>query len=50
MTSEIPLLEPFSGLIGTWATEASHPSVDAVVPGTTTFAWLEGRFASPTVS
>lgn len=29
-------------LIGTWATEATHPLVDAVVPGTVTFEWLEG--------
>jgi hypothetical protein len=43
MTNEIPLLEPFNALIGTWATEASHPSVDVVVPGSTTFEWLEGR-------
>jgi hypothetical protein len=26
----------------TWATEATHPAVDAVVPGTVTFEWLEG--------
>ncbi|MFL5828763.1 MAG: hypothetical protein ACJ76X_02500 [Solirubrobacteraceae bacterium] len=37
-----PVLEPFGELIGTWATEASHPSVDVVVPGSTTFEWLEG--------
>ena len=35
-------LEPFDALIGTWATEASHPAVDAVVPGTVTFEWFEG--------
>ena len=29
-------------LIGTWDTEATHPLVDAVVPGTVTFEWLEG--------
>lgn len=29
-------------LVGTWATEAIHPLVDAVVPGTITFEWLEG--------
>ena len=36
-------LEPFGALIGTWATEATHPSVEAVVPGGTTLEWLEGR-------
>ena len=35
-------LEPFGALIGTWATEATHPLLDAVVPGSTTFEWLEG--------
>ena len=35
-------LEPIDALIGTWATEATHPLVDAVVPGTVTFEWLEG--------
>src|SRR5213075_723799 len=25
-----------------WTTEASHPMVDEVVPGSTTFEWLEG--------
>jgi hypothetical protein len=37
-----PALEPFDALIGTWATEATHPQVDAVVLGTVTFEWLEG--------
>lgn len=36
------MLEPFHALIGTWATDATHPAVDAVVPGTVTFEWLEG--------
>jgi hypothetical protein len=35
-------LEPFEALIGTWDTEATHPKVDAVVPGTITYEWLEG--------
>jgi hypothetical protein len=26
----------------TWATEATHPALDAVMPGTVTFEWLEG--------
>jgi hypothetical protein len=42
MTDRDPALEPFAALIGTWATEAVHPSIDAVVPGTVTFEWLEG--------
>ena len=42
MTNRDPVLAQFDALIGTWATEASHPSVDVVVPGTTTFEWLEG--------
>jgi hypothetical protein len=42
MTERDPVLEPFDMLIGTWATEATHPMVDAVVSGTVTFEWLEG--------
>jgi hypothetical protein len=42
MTERDPALEPFEGLIGTWATEATHPLVDAVVPGGVSFEWLEG--------
>jgi hypothetical protein len=42
MTERDPALEPFDALIGTWATEATHPQFDAVVPGTITFEWLEG--------
>jgi hypothetical protein len=42
MTDRDPALEPFEALIGTWATEATHPKVDAVVTGTATFEWLEG--------
>ena len=42
MTERNPALEPFDALIGTWATEATHPLVDAVVAGTTTFEWFEG--------
>jgi hypothetical protein len=40
--SRDPALEPFDALIGTWATEATHPRFDGAVPGSTTFAWLEG--------
>jgi hypothetical protein len=42
MTDRHPALEPFDALIGTWATEATHRLVDAVVPGTITYEWLEG--------
>ena len=42
MTERDPALEPFDALIGTWATEATHPMFDGVVPGRTTFEWLEG--------
>ena len=42
MTERDPVLEPFDALIGTWATEATHPLVDAVVSGTVTYEWLEG--------
>ena len=42
MTERDPAIEPFDVLIGTWATEATHPLIDAVVPGTVTFEWLEG--------
>ena len=42
MTDRDPALEPFDALIGTWATEATHPLFDAVVPGSVTFEWFEG--------
>jgi hypothetical protein len=42
MTGRDPALKPFGALIGTWVTEATHPQVGAVVPGTITFEWLEG--------
>src|ERR671930_65482 len=42
MAKRHPSLEPFDALIGTWATEATHPAVDAIVPGTVAFEWLEG--------
>ncbi len=42
MTHRDPALEPFDALIGTWATQATHPMVDAVVAGSATFEWLEG--------
>ena len=42
MTERDPAVEPFDALIGTWATAATHPIMDAVVPGSATFEWLEG--------
>ncbi len=42
MTERDPALEPFDALIGAWATEATHPLFDAVVPGSITFEWVEG--------
>jgi hypothetical protein len=36
------MLERFGALVGTWATEATHPLVDEVVQGSVTFEWLEG--------
>jgi hypothetical protein len=42
MTERDSVLEPFEALIGTWATEATHPMFDAVVPGSITFEWFEG--------
>ena len=42
MTHRDAMLEPFEDLIGTWATEATHPQFDGVVPGGVTFEWLAG--------
>src|SRR5215210_8863941 len=42
MIERDPALAALDALIGTWATEATHPEFDAVVPGSTTFEWLEG--------
>ena len=42
MSDRVPALAPFDALVGTWVTEARHRSIDAVVPGSTTYAWLEG--------
>jgi hypothetical protein len=44
MTERDPALESFDALIGTWATAATHPLVDAVVPGSTTFEWLDSGY------
>jgi hypothetical protein len=32
----------FDALIGTWTTEATHPDIEGVVPGSVTFEWLAG--------
>jgi len=37
-----PELEAFDALIGTWATRATHPMIDVVVPGSIEYEWLEG--------
>ena len=42
MTDRDPALAPFDRLVGTWATEATHPKFDGVVAGRITFEWLEG--------
>src|SRR5215212_4719058 len=42
MTERDPALNPFDALIGTWATEATHPLFDGVVTGSVTYEWLEG--------
>ncbi len=42
MSERDPILESFDALIGTWATEATHPLIDEAVPGNTAFEWLEG--------
>jgi hypothetical protein len=42
MTDRDPALEPFDALIGTWATEATHPMFDGIVSGSVTYEWLEG--------
>jgi hypothetical protein len=42
LTELDPALAPFAALIGTWATEATHPEFDGVVTGSVTFEWLEG--------
>jgi hypothetical protein len=43
MTDRDPILAPLDELIGTWATEATHPLFDGVVLGSTMFEWLDGR-------
>jgi hypothetical protein len=42
VTDRDPALAAFDVLIGTWATEATHPMHDGVVPGSVFYEWLEG--------
>ena len=43
MTAD-PTLEPLDRLVGTWATEATHPAMPGVVVhGTAIIEWLEGE-------
>lgn len=42
MDANRPDMRPFDALIGTWATEATHPQLDGVVPGRVTFEWFDG--------
>ena len=42
MTERDPALAAFDALVGTWATEATHPAFDGIVPGSVTFEWLDG--------
>ena len=42
MNENEPDLRPFEALIGTWVTEATHPHLDGVAPGSATFEWLDG--------
>jgi hypothetical protein len=38
-----PELEHFQALIGAWTLEMTHPMHPSVVPGRSTFEWLEGE-------
>ena len=40
MTDRAHALVPFDPLVGNWATEATQPAIDALVPVTTSFEWL----------
>ena len=43
-TTADPTLEPLNRLVGTWTTEATHPSLPGVVVhGSVTVEWLEGE-------
>ncbi len=40
MSPQHPDVERFEALIGTWATEATHPMFDGVVPGSLTLGTI----------
>jgi hypothetical protein len=42
MPERDPRLDPFDALVGTWATEATHPMFAGVVRGATTWEWVVG--------
>src|SRR5262249_40247963 len=42
VTERDPMFDRFDALIGTWATEATHPLVGEVVPASLPFEWLGG--------
>lgn len=42
MTDRGAALAPLDRLIGTWDTASTHPAFDGVVPGWTSFEWLDG--------
>ena len=42
MSDTEPDMRPFDALVGTWTTQATHPQLDGVVPGTASFEWLDG--------
>src|SRR3978361_1093 len=42
MNANEPGMRPFEALIGTWTTEATHPELEGVVPGSASFEWLAG--------
>ena len=43
MSNRDPALQSFATLVGTWATQGTHPQFDGVVTGSVTFEWLEGE-------
>jgi len=42
MTNRTPSLDAFDVLVGTWTTNATHPTVDGAASGTLTFEWTVG--------
>ena len=41
--AEIPELEPFEALVGSWTTEATHQALPGTIRGESTFEWLDGQ-------